>query len=281
MAHALPDRDLFRKLLPLLLLATHAFLAVLLIALGRSGGELQSALTSHYAFAPTLFWIALVVVGGAAVTATRPSAIAHMHSIPLAAVVILIGFLAVGFARTNAAGFREAYTRHRNLRMAEASLFARAGRLARFFATSTRPMRSVCAGCSATCASIVSAPSPATPCAGEICCAIASRRSLPMRPRDSTTAATAYGTVGWAWIPASPDRPVLLDVWAGNTLLGTVTANWFRWDLLSAGKGDGQHAFRFLFPTQSELQTGRVVTVTFAGTTRTLPGSPKAVPCRD
>ena len=89
------------------------------------------------------------------------------------------------------------------------------------------------------------------------------------------------GTTGWAWDAAHPDAPVVLDVWSGDTLLGTVTANWFRWDLRTTGKGNGQHAFRFLFPAQMELQTGRVVSVTFAGTLRPLRGSPRLVECRD
>ena len=58
-------------------------------------------------------------------------------------------------------------------------------------------------------------------------------------------------------------------------------ADWFRWDLRAAGKGDGQHAFRFLFPTQTELRTGQVVTVTFADTQKPIRGSPKIVPCLD
>jgi hypothetical protein len=88
-------------------------------------------------------------------------------------------------------------------------------------------------------------------------------------------------TTGWAWDPAHPDRPVLVDVWVGDTRLGTVTADWFRWDLLTTGVGNGQHAFRFRFPTQAELRTGRVVTVTFAGTRHPLRGSPRTVRCLD
>ena len=72
-----------------------------------------------------------------------------------------------------------------------------------------------------------------------------------------------------------------LDVWSGDSLLGTVTADWFRWDLLAKGKGDGQHVFRFLFPMQGTLGTGRMVKITFAGTDRSLRGSPKIVYCRN
>src|SRR4029453_13284693 len=49
-----------------------------------------------------------------------------------------------------------------------------------------------------------------------------------------------------------------------DTLLGTVTANWYRWDLANTGKGNGQHAFLFLFLTQTDVSTGRLVKVTFA-----------------
>ena len=89
------------------------------------------------------------------------------------------------------------------------------------------------------------------------------------------------GATGWAWDPAYPDAPVEVDVWIGDALIGTVTANWFRWDLLAAGKGNGQHAFRFYFPEQSVLRTGRDVRVTFSGTDRPVPGSPKTVYCLD
>ena len=63
----------FRSLHPFLLLATYGLLVSVLIAIGRAGGDPQSALTSHYAFAPTLFWMALVVVLPAAVQAVWPS----------------------------------------------------------------------------------------------------------------------------------------------------------------------------------------------------------------
>ena len=42
------NRPLFRKLYPFLLFAAHGVLVCFLIAVGRSGGDPQSALTSHY-----------------------------------------------------------------------------------------------------------------------------------------------------------------------------------------------------------------------------------------
>ena len=62
----------FRSLHPFLLLATYGLLVSILIAIGRAGGDPQSALTSHYAFAPTLFWVALIVILPAAVQAVWP-----------------------------------------------------------------------------------------------------------------------------------------------------------------------------------------------------------------
>jgi hypothetical protein len=275
------DRNLFHALLPFLLLATHAFLAVLLIAVGRSGGGLQSALTSHYAFAPTLFWIAVVVMGGAVMATVREGWFARVHSIALAMGVILIGLLALGFAKTNAAGFRDAYTRSRNLRMAEASLISEGG-------PSREVLRFVYPPDEERARRLIAELRlyQLGPFSTDLLRAMSS-----VRPPAAVVASEAvegfhdggdcHGTTGWAWDPTAPDRPVQLDIWLGDTRLGTVTANWFRWDLLQAGKGDGRHAFRFLFPTQSELETGRVVTVTLAGTKRALRSSPRTVPCRD
>ena len=62
----------FRGLQPFLLLATYGLLVSILIAIGRAGGNPQSALTSHYAFAPTLFWMGVVVVLSTAVQAVWP-----------------------------------------------------------------------------------------------------------------------------------------------------------------------------------------------------------------
>ena len=191
-------------------------------------------------------------------------------------------FLAGGYARANVDGYRQAYTRSRNLQMAVAAVSSanppprevlrflyppdedRAQRLLNDLqAFGLGPFSSR----SKSAFKDIAREFTATPGIGGV--------------DGFLDGGDCQGTTGWAWDPAHPDLPVALDVWAGGTRLGTVTANWFRWDLLAAGKGNGQHAFRFVFPTQTELQTGRAVNVTFAGSDRPLRGSPRTVPCRD
>lgn len=61
---------------------------------------------------------------------------------------------------------------------------------------------------------------------------------------------------GWAWDRRTPASAVDVDIYDGNTLLGTVTANANRPDLLNAGKGDGKHGFVFAIP--ASLRDGRL-----------------------
>ncbi len=60
---------------------------------------------------------------------------------------------------------------------------------------------------------------------------------------------------GWAWDRRAPDLPVKVDIYDGETLLGTVTSDVYRPDLLKAGKGDGKHGF--VYPIPSGLRDGR------------------------
>ncbi len=48
---------------------------------------------------------------------------------------------------------------------------------------------------------------------------------------------------GWAFDPAQPEIPVVLEVLDGDGLIARLTANLFRSDLESAGIGDGRHGF--------------------------------------
>ena len=108
----------FRSLHPFFLLATYGLLVSVLIAIGRAGGDPQSALTSHYAFAPTLFWMALVVVLPAAVQAVWPRLRPRTRIGVLAAIVSATAMLGIGYVRSNLHGYQEAYARSRNLQMA-------------------------------------------------------------------------------------------------------------------------------------------------------------------
>lgn len=85
------------------------------------------------------------------------------------------------------------------------------------------------------------------------------------------------GLAGWAWDPARPEFPVLVEIWVGEKLLGEVAADQFREDLRTAGKGHGRHGFTF--PLPNGLAFGGVVTfrAKIAGSGRELAGSPRVV----
>ena len=273
------NQGLFRTMYPFLLFALHGALVCVLIAIGRSAGDPNSALTSHYSFAPNLYWIGVITVTAVGCSAWLSTATPQQRGVGLVLVGAAALVLLAGFAKGNVEGWHRAYTRSRNLRMALATLLSptanprpvlrflyppdeqRADRLvAEMQALKLGPFSDD----ASSDAPVLVEPLPAGVLADGI-----------------LEGGDCIGTTGWAWDPAQPDTPVAVDVWSGKSLLGTVTANWFRWDLLMAGKGDGQHAFRFYFPQQSVLGTGHVVSVMFAGTDRQIPGSPKTIYCRD
>lgn len=91
--------------------------------------------------------------------------------------------------------------------------------------------------------------------------------------------ATCTAIEGWAWDNSLPNTPINVDIYDGNTLLTTVTANLFRGDLLSAGIGNGSHGFSW--PTPAALKNGAVhsIRVNFAGSARTVRATPKNLVC--
>jgi hypothetical protein len=64
---------------------------------------------------------------------------------------------------------------------------------------------------------------------------------------------------GWAWEPARPTEPIAVDIYDGDSLLGTVRADGFRADLRDNGIGDGKHVFSY--PTPAHLKDGREHTI--------------------
>jgi hypothetical protein len=53
---------------------------------------------------------------------------------------------------------------------------------------------------------------------------------------------------GWAWAKNQPDEHLTIDVYDGDTVLGTAVADKFRQDLLKRNIGDGKHGFSFKTP---------------------------------
>lgn len=54
--------------------------------------------------------------------------------------------------------------------------------------------------------------------------------------------------IGWAWSPASPDRPVVVELYEGNDRIDRTVASIYREDLAAAGKRGGNCGFRLELP---------------------------------
>lgn len=53
---------------------------------------------------------------------------------------------------------------------------------------------------------------------------------------------------GWAWEPRHPDKSVTVEIYEGDRLIATTVADALRDDLVTAGKGNGRHAFTVQTP---------------------------------
>ena len=53
---------------------------------------------------------------------------------------------------------------------------------------------------------------------------------------------------GWVYHGDNPNTPLTVEILADGSVLATIIADGFREDLLRAGKGNGNHAFRFSMP---------------------------------
>ena len=87
--------------------------------------------------------------------------------------------------------------------------------------------------------------------------------------------------LGWAYNASDPNAVVDVDIYSGNVKLGTARADAFRPDLVSAGKGNGQHAFRFVTPSSVKDKQSHPIQGKIAGLDVILSSdSPKSVgPC--
>ncbi len=89
-----------------------------------------------------------------------------------------------------------------------------------------------------------------------------------------------YGVTGWAWDANQPNTPITVDIYDGSTLLGTVSANQFRQDLLNAGIGNGYHGFGFSLPASVRDGALHSINIRYGGTTTSLGNSPRSIECR-
>ena len=137
---------------------------------------------------------------------------------------------------------------------------------------------------------------------GCLACAIALAATGCDRGTDSaspagTTSATApapavapaYGSnlelvdctmvAGWVWDAKRPNTPLKVDIYDGDTLLGTATADLARKDLSDLGMGDGKHGFKFTTPASVKDGKTHSIRVTVSQTRLQLSNSPKSLTC--
>jgi hypothetical protein len=112
--------------------------------------------------------------------------------------------------------------------------------------------------------------------------------SAPVTKAPTKDAAPAYegfhdgnfdGMItGWVWDKTHPDRSVKVDIYDGDKLLTTATADMPRPDLKDAGKGSGNYAFAV--PIPSSLKDGKThsIRVKVAGTDMDLAETPQPYP---
>jgi GT2 family glycosyltransferase/SAM-dependent methyltransferase len=113
--------------------------------------------------------------------------------------------------------------------------------------------------------------------------AVKAGRRRPDHPRRAVQGrhdgATCRSIFGWAWDPAAPEQRLRLDVWKGDHLLGTTTADRFRADLEQAGKGGGRVAFVFTPDADLHRSLAAEIRVTLVSSGEILAGSPRPVEC--
>src|SRR5262245_25336307 len=93
--------------------------------------------------------------------------------------------------------------------------------------------------------------------------------------------ATGERISGWAWDSRRPDTPIEVDIYDGDTLLATVTADSFRQDLLDGRIGNGQHGFVYTPPTNFSNGRAHEIRVRIAGTAVDLKNTPKQIAPRN
>lgn len=71
---------------------------------------------------------------------------------------------------------------------------------------------------------------------------------------------------GWARDEAAPGARTDVDLFLGDRHIGTTTADRYREDLVTAGMGDGRHAFIFALPPEARDVPTAAVGVYFRGT---------------
>ena len=118
----------------------------------------------------------------------------------------------------------------------------------------------------------------------EACSGAQSTRSNSSAPsyEGSVDIVNCQMIAAWGWNRNSPNDVVALDVYDGNTLLNTATADVFRPNLLTAGKGNGKHSITWPVPVQLKDRNKHDLVIKFHGTDIVLPrqtSAPASITC--
>ena len=111
---------------------------------------------------------------------------------------------------------------------------------------------------------------------------------VPSRPAKAAPVVTFEGyhdgancssIFGWAWDSTQPNTPINVDIYIDNVLFTTAPANFFRQDLLNAGKGNGVHAFNVATPMSLIDGQPHSIRVQISNTSINLANTPRALTC--
>jgi hypothetical protein len=122
-----------------------------------------------------------------------------------------------------------------------------------------------------------SAAVPAAGAAGWVAAAQAS----PAKKIGVLDAADCQSIRGWAWDPKRPDEPLKVDIYDGEKLITTLTADQYRTDLEDLGLGNGKHEFEMIPPSALSDGTAHAIHARFSGTTYDLNISPRTLICSE
>jgi hypothetical protein len=78
-------------------------------------------------------------------------------------------------------------------------------------------------------------------------------------------AVTADRLLGWAWMPATPDLRVEVEVRLGAEIIAQTVADLPRADLATNGIGDGRHAFEVAIPVSAKARPSELRVFARAG----------------
>jgi hypothetical protein len=86
----------------------------------------------------------------------------------------------------------------------------------------------------------------------------------------AVTSGDAEQILGWAWDLRRSGDPVRVDVYADDSLLGTVVADQFPQDVADARVGDGRHGFSLATPDSLKDGKAHAIQIKVSGTEQTL-----------